>query len=135
MEKTLFEKWLLGGVLRFPKYFTKFTEEYFCQSLYLILLKVFRPSVRQSFTDVLQSGCSKKFHKFRRKTYVMQSFEGLQLYSKETPTQPFSSEICKIFFYDQKHISFTFPNVVCDIKHVNILMKSTTALKLTIFVK
>ena len=28
----------------------------------------------------------------------------------------------------------TLPNVLCDITHVNILMKSTTALKLTIFI-
>ena len=30
---------------------------------------------------------------------------------------------------------FEFPNVLCDIKHVNILMKSMTTLKLTIFIK
>ena len=27
-----------------------------------------------------------------------------------------------------------FPNVLCEIKHVNILMRSTTVLKLTIFI-
>ena len=31
--------------------------------------------------------------------------------------------------------NYKVPNVLCDIKHVNILMKSTTTLKLNIFIK
>ena len=45
-KKTSCEKWLLGGVLHksFPKNFSKFTEKYLCDSLFLTLLEVFRSS-------------------------------------------------------------------------------------------
>ena len=45
------EKWFLGGLLQnsFPKNFSKFTEKYLCDSLFLTLLKVFTPSGLQHF--------------------------------------------------------------------------------------
>ena len=50
-KRTSCEKWLLGGVLQnsFPKNFSKFTEKYLCDSLFLTLLKVFTPSGLQLF--------------------------------------------------------------------------------------
>ena len=50
-KTTSCEKWLLGGVLQnsFPKNFSKFTEKYLCDSLFLTLLKVFTPSGLQLF--------------------------------------------------------------------------------------
>ena len=45
------KRWLLGGVLQknFPKNSNKFTEECLCYSLFLILLKNFRPSSSQLY--------------------------------------------------------------------------------------
>ena len=45
------EKWLLGGVLQmnFTKNYTKFTEKYLCEGLFLILLKVSGPSGLQLY--------------------------------------------------------------------------------------
>ena len=50
-KTTSCEKWLLGGVLQnsFPKNFSKFTEKYLCDTLFLTLLKVFMPSGLQHF--------------------------------------------------------------------------------------
>ena len=50
-KKTLCEKWWLGCVLQksFPKYFSKFTERHLWGSLFLTLLKVFRPSGLQLY--------------------------------------------------------------------------------------
>ena len=50
-KKTTCEKWLLGGVLQnsLSKNFSKFTEKYLCDSIFLILLKVFTPSGLQLF--------------------------------------------------------------------------------------
>ena len=86
-KTTSCEKWLLGGVLQksFPKNFTKFTEKYLCYSLFLILLKTFRPSglqlywretpalvfQNQSLEDHLQN--SWIIHKIQRKTPMLES--------------------------------------------------------------
>ena len=45
------EKWLLGGVLQnsFPENFSKFTDKYLYDNLFLTLLKVFTPSGLQPF--------------------------------------------------------------------------------------
>ena len=42
-KTTLYEKWLLGGILQnsFPKNFSKFTEKYLWDTLFLTLLKKF----------------------------------------------------------------------------------------------
>ena len=50
-KTTSCEKWLLGGVLQnsFSKNFSKFTEKYLCDSIFLTLLKVFTPSGLQLF--------------------------------------------------------------------------------------
>ena len=50
-KTTSCEKWLLGGVLQnsFSKNFSKFTEKYLCDSIFLTLLKVFTPSSLQHF--------------------------------------------------------------------------------------
>ena len=47
------EKWLLGGVLQksFSKNFSKFTEKYLCDSIFLTMLKVSTPSGLQLFTE------------------------------------------------------------------------------------
>ena len=50
-KTTSCEKWLLGRVLQnsFSKNFSKFTEKYLCDSIFLILLKVFTLSGLQLF--------------------------------------------------------------------------------------
>ena len=50
-KKATCEKWLLGGVLQnsFSKNFSKFTEKYLCDSIFLTLLKVFTTSGLQLF--------------------------------------------------------------------------------------
>ena len=78
-----------GGVLQkvFRKNFTKFTEEYLCYSLFLILFKAFSPSdlqlywretaalvfQNQLFVDPLQNKCSLLNHKIPRKTPMLES--------------------------------------------------------------
>ena len=76
--------WLLGVLQKsFPK---KFTKKYLCYSLFLILLKSFRPSglqlywrdtpalvfQNQPFVDLLQNRCSWIIHKIHRKTLMLE---------------------------------------------------------------
>ena len=50
-KTTSCEKWLRGGVLQksFLENFSKFTEKYLCNSLFLTLLKIFMPSGLQLY--------------------------------------------------------------------------------------
>ena len=76
--------WLLGALQKsFPK---KFTKKYLCYSLFLILLKSFRPSglqlywrdipalvfQNQPFVDLLQNRSSCIIHKIHRKTLMLE---------------------------------------------------------------
>ena len=90
-KTTSCEKWLLGGVLQnsFPKNFSKFTEKYLCDSLFLTLLKVFTPSGLQlflgttswlgfqgkPFVDPLEKRCSWITYKIHRKALEFESLE------------------------------------------------------------
>ena len=83
------ETWLLEDVLQksLPKNFTKFTDNYLCLSLFLILLKTFRlsrlqlywretparVSRNQLFVVPLQNRCSWIIHKIFRKTALLES--------------------------------------------------------------
>ena len=73
---------------------------------------------KQPLTDSLQNRCSEKFCKFHRKIPVLESLQalGLQLYSKETPTQLFSCGICKIFkntfFHRTPPVAFSLYTIV-----------------------
>ena len=85
------------------KNFESFTGKHLCWSLFLIKLQTWRPATllrrdyntgamrkkpqKQSFADIHQNRCSWKFHKFCRKTPVLESLlnkscrpEDLQLY-------------------------------------------------------
>ena len=88
-KTTSCEKWLLGGVLQnsFPKNFSKFTEKYLCDTLFLTLLKVFTLSALQHFkrktssvefqskpfVDPLENRCSWIIYKIHRKAPVFES--------------------------------------------------------------
>ena len=76
--------WLLGVLQkRFPK---KFTKKYLCYSLFMVLLRSFRPSglqlymrdtpalvfQNQPFVDLLENRCSWITHKIRRKTLILE---------------------------------------------------------------
>ena len=63
-----------------------------------------RKTFKQPLTNILQSRCSYKFCNIHRKTRVLESLfnnvAGLKAYifiKRETPTQPFSCENCKIY--------------------------------------
>ena len=88
-KTTSCEKWLLGGVLQnsFSKNFSKFTEKYLCDSIFLTLLKVFTPSGLQlfkrktsslgfqnkPFVDPLENRCSWIIYKIHRKAPEFES--------------------------------------------------------------
>ena len=88
-KTTSCKKWLLGGVLQnsFPKIFSKFTEKYLYDTLFLTLLKVFTQSGLQHFkrktssveyqskpfVDSLESRCSWIIYNIHRKTSEFES--------------------------------------------------------------
>ena len=88
-KTTSCEKWLLGGVLRnsFSKNFSKFTEKYLCDRIFLTLLKDFTSSGLQLFSrkisllgfqnkpfvDLLENRCSWTIYKIHRKATEFKS--------------------------------------------------------------